>query len=140
MTSSPRASLTILLATLAVTSCQAKTDLGQTCKMTKPCDTPPCPIPEDKVARTDIDYVALGSAECDDLVCIRTAGSENPPNDNKEARGYCTAACLDDLSCQPDFQGLTGQLKCEKLLLENAEAIFGSGAASKYCVKPRASK
>jgi len=131
--------------------CEMTKDLGATCAMTKPGDDGPEEIDEDKVADTRIDYIALGSAECDDLVCIRTSDSANPENELGKARGYCTAPCIDDLDCEPDFEG-NKTLKCERLLLdetflsalkendpETYEQIFGSGASAKYCIKPRTS-
>jgi hypothetical protein len=128
-------------------ACKAETDLGQTCKMTRPSSDggPPVEIDVPDGGFGDggtFDVVALGSAECDDLVCIRTSGSQNPDNENGKLRGYCTASCIDSSSCEPDFEGKSGTMACEKLLVDQAliEAnpeIFGSGASSMYCVKPR---
>ncbi len=139
-----------LMAAGGLVGCSSTKDLGATCKMTRPGDNGPEDISEDKVADPAVDYIALGSAECDDLVCIRTAGSANPENELGMARGYCTAPCIDDLDCQPDFEGNEKTLKCTQLLLDQSfldaleqedpqtyEQIFGSGASAKYCIKPR---
>lgn len=148
------APLFCLLPVLALFACQGERDLGQTCKMTRSSATegePPEQIPVDRVANPDLDYVSLGSAECEDLVCVRTAGSQNPEPEGDKARGYCTAPCIENTDCQPDFEGRQGALQCARMLLdqkyldelkatspETYERVFGSGASSKYCVKPRA--
>jgi hypothetical protein len=134
------------LLALGLLGCEATKDLGATCAMTRPGDDGPEEIDESKVVDDRIDYLALGSAECDDLVCIRTSGSANPENELGKARGYCTASCIDDLDCEPDFEGKK-TLVCEELLLDEAflaalkendpttyEQIFGSGASARYCV------
>ncbi|MBI5546601.1 MAG: adventurous gliding motility lipoprotein CglC [Deltaproteobacteria bacterium] len=162
-----RASTLVGLAALALTACSATTDLGQTCKMTKPCKeagcTKPVNILQSEVEKnTGLDYVALGSAECDDLVCIRTANSLNPdpvcpnegdttcPASERVAMGYCTSGCLDEANCRPDFQGKSDTMQCNQLLLSDSylnqlktedpdtyNRVFGSGASANYCILPR---
>ncbi len=144
----------LLLAVLVggALGCQAKTDLAQPCKMTRPDqDGNTTEIEAAKLSDPAIDYVALGAAECDDLVCIRSAATEkNPPHENGGGRGYCTRPCIDDADCNPDFQGNEGTLVCQRLLLDQAfldqlkendpvayEQAFGSDTASRYCVFPR---
>lgn len=145
----------VALAVLAVAlfTCTGEKDLGLTCKMTSPCDaSTPCPIPEARVlANTAVDYIALGSAECDDLACIRTRGSQNPANEEGIAHGYCTAPCIDNSDCSPNYEGKKGKLVCDQLMMDRAymdqlqrdnpvlyEQTFGSGASSNYCILPRA--
>ncbi|MFN7131361.1 MAG: adventurous gliding motility lipoprotein CglC [Myxococcales bacterium] len=133
-------------------ACQLKTDLAQPCKMTRPDENgKPQEIEAAKLKDPTIDYVALGAAECDDLVCIRSARTDqNPENEASGGRGYCTRPCIDDADCQFDYQGNEGRLKCERLLLDQAfldqlkqsdpeayEQAFGSDTASRYCVFPR---
>lgn len=143
--------LSCLLA-VGLAGCETTKDLGATCAMTRPGDNGPEEIDESKVADDRIDYLALGSAECDDLVCIRTSGSANPENELGKARGYCTAPCIDDLDCEPDFEG-NKTLSCDELLLDDPflvalkesdpvtyEQVFGTGASARYCVKPRTSQ
>ncbi len=129
-------------ALLALTACPAKTDYGQSCKMTKPkgdtnCVPLPsnddiCGIPVSEMPRADFDYVSLGNAQCDDQVCIRTSVACTSPDDCPEGRactngfcayddetagtgvGYCTRACVDDSDCLPDYQG-GKSLTCTKL-------------------------
>ena len=149
----PSASSLLALALFLAPGCTPSTDLGQTCKMTKPPPTEggePVEIDESEVGNTSVDYVALGSAECDDLVCIRTASSNNPPNDAGKARGYCTAPCIDETNCEYDYLGGRNKLTCARLLLseefikalqqedpETFERVFGSSASAKYCILPR---
>jgi hypothetical protein len=135
---------------LSLAGCQAERDLGLECRMTKPTEAGPEDILASSVEDPNLDYMALGSAECDDLVCVRTAGSENPENVDGKARGYCTAPCIDARDCEPDFEGRTGTMGCERLLPDQEfletlkqsdpelyEKTFGSGVSAKYCVKPR---
>jgi hypothetical protein len=159
-----RATFVALVALLALSGC-AKTDLGQTCAMTKPkpaggCPAgesstgPTCPITwaeiEDQAGTKDI--VALGSPVCDDLVCVHSAHSSGDPaaDDKGNAQGYCTACCLTDADCDPDFQGNKGTMTCAQLLLSDAfmqqlkdndpatyQKLFGDGACSHYCILPR---
>jgi hypothetical protein len=145
-----RCAAVVLALGAAVLSACAKTDLGQACNMKKPCNTGTCDIAPSAVENGAIDYVALGSAECDDLVCIRTAGSANPENTAAVARGYCTTPCIDDTNCSPNYQGESKKLVCQRMLLDQAfldqlkeqdpdayNKVFGSGASSTYCVLPR---
>jgi len=151
MTSLRSAAVAFALGAIALAACRANTDLGQSCKLTQPCDAGTCAVAPDAVQNLLVDYIALGSAECDDLVCIRTASSDNPPNEQTEARGYCTAPCFGDAKiCSPDFQGHDKQLVCQRLLLDDAfleelkqnqpeeyQRTFGNSASSTYCIKPR---
>lgn len=145
----------LALSLLMLAGCQAEKDLGQECRMTTrpPNSDQSVDIDATSVSDPNFDYVALGSAECDDLVCVRTAGSVNPENVEGKARGYCTAPCIDNSDCQPDFQGKKGTLSCERLLPDEAflaqlkasdpglfERTFGSSVSAKYCVKPRSAK
>ncbi len=136
-------------ASVALGACKATTDLGSTCTLTTPCSSSTCAVTPDKVSNTSVDYIALGSAVCDNLVCIRTAGSANPDNTASEARGYCTNSCTDNSDCSPDYQGNGDKLVCQRLLLDQAfldalkqsnpteyEQVFGNGASSTYCILP----
>lgn len=133
-----------IAALLALTACPAKTDYGQTCKMTKPkgaatcsVDIPNspdlCGIGVGEVTSASFDYISLGNAECDDQVCLRTAiectSDEQCPGQrtckdnfcsyddatNGNAVGYCTRGCLDNTDCQPDYEG-GKSLECIDLL------------------------
>lgn len=102
-----------------------------------------------KVSNERVDYIALGSVDCTDLVCLRTAGSANPANTADEAWGYCSSPCIDKTNCSPDYQGKDNKLVCQRLLLDQGfldsyklsnpaeyEAVFGNGASSTYCILP----
>src|SRR3990172_8439436 len=70
MTSLRSAAVAFALGAIALAACRANTDLGQSCKLTQPCDAGTCAVAPDAVQNLLVDYIALGSAECDDLVCI----------------------------------------------------------------------
>jgi hypothetical protein len=143
------ASTIAVLLAAGLAGCSVETDLGQTCKMTRP-DTEggaPIELEASSITSETLDWISFGAAECDDLVCVRTAGSPNPAHENGMARGYCTKPCIDASDCAPDFQGRKGAMGCEQLLPdleelkrtnpEEYERIFGSGTATNYCVLPR---
>jgi hypothetical protein len=111
---------------LVIAACSARTDLGLACRMTRPCDAgQPCGIQPSELDDPRLDYLSFDSPDCE-VVCLRTAGSDNP----ELAMGYCSGACRDDTGCSPDGEGRTGSLRCMQLLL--------SGPASRYCIEPRA--
>ena len=63
-----------LAALLALSACPASNDRGQVCKMTGPTvDGGSVPLPVSELNDPTKDYISLGSAECDDLVCVRSA-------------------------------------------------------------------
>lgn len=128
------------VALLALTACPPKTDYGQTCKMTKPNpDGTTSTIQVSELTNSGFDYVALGSPECDDLVCLRSAnactgdvncapgtctdakcGDQYSDPADGSAVGYCTRGCLEDSDCEPDFDGKK-TLKCQQLLMSEEQ-------------------
>lgn len=138
-----------LVGFLYTAGCKPETDIGQACRMTKPCKPgPTCPIAESEMSDPSQDYLSLGVSECDDLVCVRTANSG--AEENGEGYGYCSKSCIDSTDCEYDYEGNKNGFGCQQLLLSesymqqlrenNPEAydrVFGSGASSKYCVKSK---
>lgn len=135
-------------ALLTLVGCKVSTDYGRNCRMTKPGSAAGevIPISKDQLPGTypatgggpASDYVALGAAECDDFICVRTFDPVEPyADDATNALGYCTRSCMDNSDCTPDYTGKDGTLKCDQVLVTNAEAIFGAGAPSKVCRKAR---
>ncbi len=153
-TRSPIAAMTRISAALALVlvvlaACAAKTDIGQTCDMTKPnANGGVSPVPDSAVSNNTLDYVSLGSTVCDDMICLRSRGDGNPASVNGNARGSCTAACLSDKDCSPDYQGNSGTYTCAALFMDQNflaaykaadpdgyNQLFGSNASAKYCVR-----
>lgn len=124
---------------LALSACTQTTDLGFTCEMTKQkadCTGDDCTEPIDPASITDpalgyptMDYIAEGVAECDDLVCLRSRNREYPDDTEKVAMGYCSAPCINDDDCSPDWEGKKHKLTCRQLLGETE-----STSQAKYCV------
>lgn len=150
MTSIRLAAVVLASSSVAVLSACAKTDLGLPCTLTQPCSTGTCSIPPSAVENRSIDYVALGAAECDNFVCIRTTRSANPENQATAARGYCTSPCIDAQDCSPDYNGKSNKMICDRIVFDEAfldrlkkdspeeyEQILGNGISSKYCILPR---
>jgi hypothetical protein len=141
-------SLISVISFLYLSGCKPETDLGQACRMTKPCvPGPTCPIAESEMSDASQDYLSLGVSECDDLVCVRTANSKG---NNGEGYGYCSKSCIDSTDCEYDYEGNKSGFGCQQLLLSESymlqlkesnpeayERIFGSGASSRYCVKSK---
>lgn len=74
-----------LLLALAVSLASCGTsDLGSPCEM-------PASVEAGEPA---FDYLYLGTAECDDLVCLRRKGTTS---------SVCSRACLDESDCEPGF-------------------------------------
>lgn len=139
----------LLVSVFYTMGCKSETDLGQACRMTKPCKPgPTCPVAESEMSDASQDYVSLGVSECDDLVCVRTTGSNS--GEKGEGYGYCTKSCIDSADCEYDYEGNKNAFGCQQLLLSDSymqqlqqnnpdayEQVFGSGASSKYCVKSK---
>lgn len=145
--------ITILALLAFVAGCTTKGDLGANCRMTRSASTPeapPTPVQESAVQNPALDYISFGAAECDNLVCLRTAGSTNPSNQDGEAIGYCSAPCVTDADCDATGDGVEGSLVCATVLPEMSalaeddpvlyDQIFspGTGASNRYCILPRA--
>ncbi len=143
----PRA-LLLAVVVVALGACTPKTDLGQVCTMTKPCTGGICPMAAADLANaTTVDYMSLGSTECDDLVCVRTASEDPVP---ATPSGLCTRSCINDDDCMYDANGNKGTFKCDQLLLsatflealkendpETFDRVFGSSVSARYCIRPR---
>jgi hypothetical protein len=109
-----RASTALLIAGLLMLgSCKPATDIGQPCAMTKPCvGGTGCVNNTISLTRADVpspllDYIALGSAGCDDLVCLRTGDPKQSELDDTPscASDPCpTGVGLNNLVCDPDSQ------------------------------------
>ena len=114
-----------LLAVLLV-SCTSPTDLNSRCTLVKrnPDGGAPVPVREGEVRELQAqnkDFIALGSIDCEDLVCVRDAFFATDAAPETPASGYCSRQCVPGAQCPSADQGLTA-LHCRALLL-SAETL-----------------
>lgn len=120
------------VAALALTfaACKPATDLNTTCTLVKrnPDGGAPLPILERDVrdmSGANKDFIAVGSVQCEDLICVRDAKFTSDAGLDDPAQGYCSRQCAQGSSC-PSYdekldRGSTA-LSCRPLLL-SAETL-----------------
>ncbi|MFT3709534.1 MAG: adventurous gliding motility lipoprotein CglC [Archangium sp.] len=127
---------TVLLFTLV--ACRPATDLNRVCSLVKrnPDGGPTLPILEREVRNAqgaNKDFIALGSIDCEDLVCVRDSAFTTDAGLDDPAQGYCSRACVAGSTCPSYDENLDrGQkaLSCRALLLtqETLAALNGGDA------------
>ncbi len=124
--------LLFAVAALAVTAvaCKPVTDLNTTCLLVKrnPDGGSPLNITEREVrnnAGMNKDFIAVGSVECEDLICVRDANFSSDAGLDDPATGYCSRACAEGAACpsyDEKFDKGPTALSCRALLL-SAETL-----------------
>lgn len=121
---------------VVVIGCKPATDLNSRCSLVKrnPDGGTPLPILEGEVRNAqgqNKDFIALGSLDCEDLICVRDSNFTSDAGPNDPAEGYCSRQCVQGSTC-PSFDENLDKgpkaLSCRALLL-SAEtlAALGSG-------------
>lgn len=151
-----------LLFSLGAGTC-AETDIGAPCQLQKTRMDPTLPgcddVEQDQLAQRpecfrpnlqdldegrDKDYISFGVAECDNLTCVRSRGSELPASEAEPA-GACSGECITDADCQ----GVDGDFVCRELVFddeflgslrdtlseEEYERYLGRIQNAKFCAK-----
>lgn len=124
-----RSSLVGICAAL-LAGCQSP-DVGQACQLD-------LTVPPEATAA---DYLELGRAECENLVCIQSPTTVA----GNEVRRYCSKPCVSNSDCAPGDTGLLcrdvvlneafiGQLQQQDPAL--AQKFLGPGRNSRYCATP----
>jgi hypothetical protein len=112
------------LGVLAV-GCKPATDLNSRCNLVKrnPDGGTPLPIREGDVRNAqgqNKDFIAIGSIECEDLICVRDSLFTSDAGLDAPAEGYCSRQCVQGSSC-PSFDESYDKgakaLNCRALLL-----------------------
>ena len=119
---------------LIAVGCKPATDLNQVCQLVKrnPDGGTPMPILESEVRNAsgqNKDFIAFGSIDCEDLICVRDANFVNDAGPGDPATGYCSRQCVQDTKCPSYDEKLdTGPkaLNCRALLL-SAETLAQLG-------------
>lgn len=147
------------LATLAAgfSACPPSTDRGRPCQMPRRTDAGTTFLTEKEVrARTGTasnatrDFLAFGSLDCDDLLCVRDATYVTDAGDDAVAFGYCSNPCDVGAACpsfdpELDKRGDT-KLNCRALLLDeqtleainqdpNARKILNNVKSPYFCAR-----
>lgn len=130
----------VILATSAVfvtAACRPATDLNQRCSLVKrnPDGGKPLSIAERDVRNAqgaNKDFIAIGSLDCEDLICVRDSAFTTDSGLDDPAEGYCSRQCQQGTSCPSYDENLDrGQkaLNCRALLLsqETLAALTGDG-------------
>jgi hypothetical protein len=119
MKSAPARTVLLIAATLGMlTGCQSP-DVGQTCSL--------------DIQDTAGDYLETGKTECENLVCIRSAG---------RADAYCSKPCVSNDDCASGETGLV----CRAVVLDPEfmaslppdvrDKYLGDVRFSDYCATP----
>lgn len=113
----------------ALAACPPGTDRNRPCQMPRRTDAGVVFLTEKEVrARTGTasnatrDFLAFGSLDCDDLLCVRDATYSNDAGENDIATGYCSNPCDIGAACpsykkELDERGDT-KMSCRALLLD----------------------
>ena len=117
-------------------SCKPATDLNNRCVLVKrnPDGGTPVTLRESEVRAAqgaNKDFIAVGSLDCDDLICVRDSFFESDAGPNDPAEGYCSRQCVVGSLCpssDPNLDKGPKALNCRSLLLspETLAALSGS--------------
>ena len=142
-------------AALLCGGCEVTSDTGKPCVLVKKAPSGEGAVsvlPSDIVR--DQDFISFGSVECEDLVCVRTGGTdiETAGEGNAvQVLGYCSKACTpsstDCAVTHPDTTETTkSSMSCRPILLDQLalttlkkndpvayERIFGKNESPNYC-------
>ncbi|MBL8915074.1 MAG: adventurous gliding motility lipoprotein CglD [Archangium sp.] len=115
----------LVLLAVAFVGCKPATDLNQRCSLVKrnPDGGKPLSIAERDVRNAqgaNKDFIAIGSLDCEDLICVRDSAFTTDSGLDDPAEGYCSRQCQQGTSCPSYDENLDrGQkaLNCRALLL-----------------------
>lgn len=106
--------------------CKPPTDLNSRCNLVKrnpDGGSTPVLIREGEVQSAqgaNKDFIAIGSIECEDLICVRDSLFVSDAGLDSPAEGYCSRQCVQGTSCPSYDEALDKgpkALKCRALLL-----------------------
>jgi hypothetical protein len=117
--------LALAAAVGAFTACTV-TDLNSPCVLIRPNPDggKPLPLLESQVQAAqgrNKDFIALGTVECENLICVRDSDFVSDAGASDPALGYCSNSCLKGSVCPSYDSALdTGstRLNCRPLLLD----------------------
>jgi hypothetical protein len=136
---SPRHAL-LLSAAFLLGGCEVTTELGKPCFLVRAATQAELQAGSTRAVRMkekDLtvgqDFISFGSAECEDLICVRDAAFAGSTNPDEDAQGYCSRACVSEGSeCTVTDTEVPATLRermaCRALLMDN-EALARLKAA-----------
>lgn len=115
--------------------CKPATDLNNQCFLVKrnPDGGSPVTLKESEVRNAQAqnkDFIAVGSLDCDDLICVRDSFFVSDAGPDAPAIGYCSRQCVLGSSCpsaNPDDDKGPKALNCRSLLLSPETLALLSG-------------
>jgi hypothetical protein len=152
-----RRSILLAVTSFALLGCPDGTDLGKQCYLVKkdPTDSTgqkPIRIKESEITPGK-DFVSLGAAECDNLICVRDADQVKGAAGD-DAKGYCSGHCLQTSTAAcPSYDSAQDKdpvlrLSCRPLILDEAtlaaicqsdpdtcKRYFGDTKTSYFCAR-----
>lgn len=130
--------LFVVAAVLVVGSgCRPATDLNKRCLLVKrnPDGGPtPVNLREGEVRNAqgqNKDFIAIGSLDCEDLICVRDSLFTNDASVDSPAEGYCSRQCVLGSLCPSADEALDRSaqaLSCRALLLSPETLALLSGS------------
>jgi hypothetical protein len=113
-------------ALISLEGCRVATDLGRPCTLVK--KNPDGGSGSVGILESDLppnkDFISFGATECEDLVCVRDAAVPRSGIPNATATGYCSRACVPNVtngcpaSNPDDDKDPNKKLSCRALLLD----------------------
>ena len=114
------------IALISLEGCRVATDLGRPCTLVK--KNPDGGSGSVGILESDLppnkDFISFGATECEDLVCVRDAAVPRSGIPNATATGYCSRACVPNVtngcpaSNPDDDKDPNKKLSCRALLLD----------------------
>ena len=120
--------------------CKPATDLNNRCVLVKrnPDGGTPVNLREGEVRNAQAqnkDFIAVGSLDCDDLICVRDSFFASDAGADAPAEGYCSRQCVLDSLC-PSYDETLDKgpkaLRCRALLLSPETLAALSGGDSGF--------
>ncbi len=115
----------VITSLIVLSACRPVSDLNKRCVLIKrnPDGGTPLPLRESEVRNAqgqNKDFIAVGSLDCDDLICVRDSFLVSDASTESPAEGYCSRACIPAKPC-PSFDEALDKgpsaLSCRALLL-----------------------
>ena len=127
--------LLVIAPLVMLMGCRPVSDLNKRCVLIKrnPDGGTPSALRESEVRNAqgvNKDFIAVGSLDCDDLICVRDSFFVSDASADSPAEGYCSRACIPEKPC-PSFDETLDKgpnaLSCRALLLspETLAALSG---------------
>ena len=115
-----------VLFVVLVIACAPASDLNSRCSLVKRNLDGGAPVPVREAEVRNLqgqnkDFIALGSIDCEDLICVRDSFFATDAAADAPASGYCSRQCVPGAECPSSDRGANA-LHCRALLL-SAESL-----------------